>query len=266
MPIDENGFLGKDALTLAAQIRERNKSLFEFCLDVNGFAQKLKYELVVHNLDPQEFFAAAFFIRVLESAQAAIVLVERGFELEASTILRSAFDSLIYLKCSVEDEQFAYDYMHYAEIKKRDDLKNIQNFKIYEEDKRFGNEVGVKKMISDIEEQFKKNGIKIGEFKNKFHRKELAKKANMSGLYASFYSVTSDAAHTGMSALRKHLKTDKDGKIIKILHGPSDEEARMHLTAAAEFILFASSYVCELFEIERKAEIEAYHEKQGRLG
>ncbi len=114
MPINENDFLGKDASTLAAQIRERNKSLFEFCLEVNRFAQKLKYEVVVHNLDPQGFLAFAFFIRVLESVQAAIILVERGFELEASTILRSAFDSLIYLKCSVEDEQFDYDYMHWC--------------------------------------------------------------------------------------------------------------------------------------------------------
>lgn len=260
MSIDENGFLGKDALILAAQIRERNKSLFELCFEINGFAQKLKYELEVHNLDPQEFFAAAFFIRVLESAQGAVILVERGLELEAATILRSAFDSLIYLKCSVEDEQFAYDYMNYAEIKRRDDLKNILKFKIYENEKSFGNEADIIKMISDIEKGFEKSGKKMGQFRQKFLKKELAEKANMSILYASFYAVTSDAAHTGMGALRQHLKTDEQGKIIEIIHGPSDEQARMHLTAFSEFVLCASAYICELFKIE-KAEIDAFYKK-----
>ena len=78
MPIDENGFLGKDASTLATQIRERNKSLFEFCLEVNRFAQKLKYDLVVHNLDPQEFLSTAFFLECSQVLKQLLFWLSEG--------------------------------------------------------------------------------------------------------------------------------------------------------------------------------------------
>ena len=195
---------------------------------------------------------------MLASAQAAIVLVERGLELEAATIIRSVFEALVYLKCCIEDDQFAYEYMIYGLVKKRDDLNNILLYKMYERSEQFESEESVRKMISEIEEQIRKNGvIKIGNFKKCFSKYELAKRAKMEEYYASFYSVTSDAAHTGMGALSKYLKTDK--------HELSDKEARMHLIAIAEFVLSASAYICELFKIEKKAEIEAIHEKIKKL-
>ena len=260
MPFDENGFLGKEALRMAEQIKTTHREFLNLCYEINSFAQRLKSDFEIHE-DPQEFLAACFFIRILEGAQAAIVLVERGLELETSTILRSMFEALVYLKRCVNEVDFPKKYMQYGEIKSLDNLKAILHYKLYEKYEKFEGEEGTKKMISEIEERFSSQGINIGKFKSDFSKKKNAENAGMLELYNSFYSVTSDSAHTGLGALEKHLPLNEDGKIIEIAHGPSDKEAGMHLTAIAEFILYASRYACDLFKIDRTQEIEKYHKQ-----
>lgn len=264
MPIDENGFLGNDAIKISEQIRERHKSLFELCLEVNRFAQKSKFELIVDNKDTQKLLATAFYLRILESAQAVILLVERGFELEAATVLRSAFDSLVYLKLCVEDKKFSEEYIIYSEIKKLDDLKNILSLKFYESVEK-GSKMDIESRIKNIEDELKKKNLKIGAFKTRFHKVELSKRADLFEFYAPFYSVCSEAAHTGLRALMsKHFKIKQDN-VVEITHGPSDEAVKRHLTAVVEFILTASGYIFNFFKIAKDSQIEALKQKELKL-
>src|SRR3989304_7659832 len=117
MSFDEHGFLGKEAVQVAQRIRANHRELFEFSYDVNSFAQKLRKNLNINFEKRQDYLSTFFFIRILESAQAVNVLTERGFELEASVIVRTLFESFVYLKLCVERESFADEYMQYGEIK-----------------------------------------------------------------------------------------------------------------------------------------------------
>ena len=199
----------------------------------------------------------------MESAQAVNVLTERGFELEASVIVRTLFESFVYLKLCVERESFADEYMQYGEIKALSDLRNILKFETYKKYGEFGSREQIEALISYIEERYPKK--RRDALISKFQKKQLAKDANFLELYATLYSITSGSAHTGMHALRRHIKINEFAKPINFVAGPADDCAMMHLTTAADFLLRSSAYVCQLFQIDEKNQIETFIKKLVQL-
>ena len=61
---------------------------------------------------------------------------------------------MVYLKRCVNEVDFPQKYMQYGEINRLDILKVILDCKLYEKIRKIGNEEGIKKMISEIEDRF----------------------------------------------------------------------------------------------------------------
>ncbi len=264
MPFDRDGFLGKDALKMAEQIRENHKELFEICYEINRLAQKTKNEVAFNGQHTQAHYAALFFIRIIECSQAAIILIERGFYSQASIILRTAFETFVYLIHCVDDKDFYKEYLEYSNIGMLKDLKMVLEDKIYEKDKRWGGAEKVKEEISELEGKFPNK--KRNEIKKKFSKKKLAENAGMLDSYRSFYSVTSDHVHTGIAALHKPVELDKNRDLFLINHGPSDTNARENLVMAAAFEVNALLCACKLFGIDKNSEIQKYRERLKEYG
>ena len=59
---DDYGFLGLQAEEFSKGILKKYKEWFDLCFDINAFAQKAKYELVIHNMDGQEVISTCLFL------------------------------------------------------------------------------------------------------------------------------------------------------------------------------------------------------------
>lgn len=263
MPFDINGFFGKEALKMSEQIYEEHKKLFEFCYEVNRFAQRTISEFKINNLNPQEIFSACFLVKVIKGAQAAIILTEKGLDLEGAIVLRTVSEVLAFLILCINTEEFPEKYMRYSEVERIKKLNNILRNKFYEINNRLGDEAKIKREISELEEKFSKKEKNI--LREYFSKKNIYEKAGMLSTYDTFYSVTSDYVHTSIEALNEYIEFNNKSDISQFNYGPSYENASINLTAAAEFTLSALSYACKLFKKDKNKEIEDYHEELKKL-
>ncbi len=263
MPFDTNGFLGKEALKMSEQITAKHKRLFEFCHETNRFAQKTIRDFKISIQNRQEVFAACFLIKIIEGAQAAILLTERGLGSEGAIILRTVSETLAFLILCVETEDFPEAYMRYSEVERIKKLKNILKNKFHETVTTLGAEADIKRQLSELEKKFCKE--EINNLKKYFSKRNIYEKAGHLSIYESFYSVTSDYAHANAESLTKYVAFNDKAGISQFSYGPSDENTRHNLVAAAEFTLSALSCACKLFKMDKNKEIKDYHGELKKL-
>ncbi len=264
MPFSKDGFLGKEAWGLASEIRERQKNLFALFYEVNRFTEQTIKEIRVSKSNPQELISACLFTRVLEGLQAAVILIERGLDLDATVILRGVYEALVYLRLSCEGKDFVGKYISKHDIDRLELLKKIRKddpeSKIYKI-REYTSDESINQIISELEAKIKNEGIDIEKFKKDFSKRMLAEKAGMEELYKIYYYVTSDSAHTHPRVLERYVATDEKGNPLQLNHGPCGENARLSLITAVEFLLSAIAYISTLFGLNKDTKIKDFHEE-----
>ena len=258
MPFDENGFLGADAEEFANQIRERQKTLLALCRDINQLAEKIKFEFNIHSDNGQEVVCACLFVRIIEGAQAATILVERGLDTDAQVVIRGVFEALALLKICSTDEEFCRKYITYS------DVIRLSTFEKSRKPGRDGvwKEIAsyaTDEMIESLEKKIASRGFSRNKIKNEFKVKEILNKAQMADMYDSFYAVLCDYVHTNSSSLNKYIEINEDGEMVQFNHGPCEENARVNLSAIGEFLIIAVGVAGNLFDVDRDEELKELH-------
>jgi hypothetical protein len=208
-------------------------------------------------------------MRIIEGAQAAIILIERGLDLDATIILRGIFEALIHLILCAKRKDYAGKYLLYFEGKRQDLLRTILRERQGKTPKYLKDWPGERKRIEGeikrIEDLFAEKKINKYRLKKDFLIKNLSKRAGMLGHYKSFYVVTSDYVHTNANALNRFIEQGEKGDVSRISSGPTDINAKINLVAAAEVTLSTLSAASRLFGIDREGEINGFHSRLAGL-
>jgi|MudIll2142460700_1097286.scaffolds.fasta_scaffold04156_1 hypothetical protein len=163
---DDKGFLGLQAQDFALEISRKHKDWFELCSDINSFAQRSKYELVIHNMDGQEVISVCLFLRILNGFQACMILAGRGLVVEGEVLLRSMFEALFIMKACMKDEDFMREY-----------VKSSQVHQLRLMDAAFKHDADI---FAETRKYVSKE--KMGELRDKVKRKEVKNPAYKAGL------------------------------------------------------------------------------------
>lgn len=263
MPFNENGFLGEEAWALASDIRGEQENLLALFYEVNRFVEQIIKEICVSKSNAQELISACLFTRVLEGIQAAVILIERGLDLDATVIIRGVYEAIVYLRLSCDDKDFVRKYILKHDIDRLKLLKKIRKddpegkfYKIWE----YESHESIDQLILKLEAQIKDEGIDIKKIEKDFSKQILAEQAGMKDLYKSFYYVASDSAHTHSRILERYVAKDKNGNPLQLNHVPCGNNSRLNLITAIEFLLSASAYISNLFDLNKDAKIMDFHE------
>ena len=106
MDFNEKGLLGTAIDAFSKSVQLQYARFFELSYQIDELAHATKFELQVHNRDPQEYLAATLFLRLLSGFEATVILGTKGLLFEAKVVLRSVIETLFILKLLCQEEAF----------------------------------------------------------------------------------------------------------------------------------------------------------------
>lgn len=248
---DEKGILGLQAQEFCNEISIKYKDWFDLCSDINSFAQKSKYELVVHNMDGQEVISVCLFLRILNGFQACVILSKYGLVGEGEVLLRSLFEALFIMKACINDEDFMREYV------KSDEVKQLKLMKAaYKHDAPIFLETRKYASMGRMKELQQKKDQKVIKELNVF---EVAEKAGLGILYDSAYRMLSDSVHCGPKSLEGYIAgTDDAGRVKSLTVMPIKAELENVFINAVQVMFYALDFIFEFFQIDKKSEMEPF--------
>jgi len=247
---DEKGFLGIQAHEFALEISKKHKDWFDLCSDINSFAQRSKYDLVIHNMDGREVISVCLLLRILNGFQACMILAGRGSVIEGEVLLRSMFEALFIMKACMKDEDFMREYVKSGEVHQLRLMSAAFKYGegVFAETRKCAS----KEKMDELRSKEKRKEIK------KLNLSEVAEKAGLGLLYDSAYRLLSDSVHCGPKSLEDYIKdTDKAGRIKSLNVIPIDVELDSVFMNAIQVIFFALDALFEYFNLDKKKEMEA---------
>lgn len=253
MSFEEQGFLSEDIATIRKEIRERYALYFRMVDRVNSLCQRAIAEVSVYSHDGQQVIATSLMIKLLNDAEGSILLVERGLESQARSLLRVAIEALFILWNLCQDEHFFRAYVYRSEIERltlvRALLKNPA---------RMFDDVRphlTPDLADKITKEIKEAGV------TKEMAEQLAKGVGLGHMYDGFYRLLSQDIHSSPRALERYIIADDEEEFKGLRYGPMTGDIILILTTAAMVMLMAIGAINQLLGLNIDAEIRQLDEE-----
>ncbi len=257
MSFEEQGFLSENIAVVRKEIRERYAAHFGMVDRVNSFCQRAMGRVSVHSRDGQQVIAACLMIKLFNDAEGAILLVERGMESQARSLLRVAVEALFILWNLCQDERFFRAYVYESELGRLTLVRAIlQNPAPVFDDIR-------PHLTSDLVDRLA-NEIKEAEV-TKEVAKQLARNVGLGHMYDSAYRLLSQDVHSSPRTLERYVITDDEKEVKGLRHGSQTDDVILVLTTAATVMLMAIDGISRLLGLNLAAEIRQLDEELREL-
>lgn len=127
----KDGFLGENMKSLIEENKQKNKIEYITLYELNRFLYKIVYALDGIELTDENKYIAASFVNVHKLYQAAIILLEYGFDTRFESLLRSIIDLTVKMLFVLKDKK-NYKRILLKEYKEQIKLlKDIDDIKMY---------------------------------------------------------------------------------------------------------------------------------------
>ena len=246
MSIDKKGFLSNDLENWRKRNNKNFEVYFKLFSDFNDFAQKLAFQLKIHNDNSDELFITCLFIRCLSTYQAIFILLETGMINEAKVLLRTLIEILFQIVAICKNKNFSKEYILQDSINRKKLVRKTMKWQ--EEVKKSKVELDLNKLLQEVELDIKTKSIK--EFKTI----DYAKKANLLDYYYTAYALLSSTVHANSRDIESHLLFDTEGIVTSFNWGPTDNGMELLLFTGIETIYIILLNVIEKFNVEKTME------------
>jgi Family of unknown function (DUF5677) len=218
MAISDDGFLSEEAQAEAAKVVTKYKQAFLHLKDVNAKAHEFLREAEATADDPKQIFAIAFFARALCGFQALKVLSEQGFLSECRVVCRNILE--VKFKLGFLEKRDDAVSLFLAEYQ-RHRISRMENMmagtiplspKLDLPDWENLIKVAKERLLNDDGTQKKLPGIKV-----------IAEEAGFISDYLGFYSLLSEAIHSGAAELDDYVEFNEKNQVIGFRYGPTQE-------------------------------------------
>jgi Family of unknown function (DUF5677) len=240
--IETDGFLSDDAVEGRAIFRERFSEMFALAEDLNRVAVAKLGEVKLSNIDESRWVLYLLLIRIIESYEAIVILMERGMLTPAKLIIRPLLEALFTLAALEKDKELIAKYF---------DAEKEAHFLLLRSSTQWRNE--------DLKKIFKKSKLEAKFIQKKEERKvsppaflsplEWAKEASYEDFYHYYYAQYSSFTHSNLSALEDHMERDGEEK-VEASFGPTVTGFNDLLIDAMSFTLLSVMHTCSAFHLE----------------
>lgn len=233
MKIDGDGFLSKAGQEKTRQIRTRNDRVFQALgrsiSEVRSFASSQDVREHDSDRDRQKIIALVLAARVLEIAEAALLVMKNGMSNEANTLFRVFLDAYFVIGNVCSDPSFVANYFKSDEAAR---LKLLNAAKKHDSELfKTINEYATKALHDKLHKKIAEEKIQA------FNSYAYADNIGCSAIYDSMYRVTSGSLHTTPRALEKYLEEDSDGNVVLIKDYPLEGDISQRAYDLAYFLI-----------------------------
>lgn len=255
--IEIEGFLSNEATDGVAVFRERFKDLFDLVEDANRVFVAALQTAKLADIEDSKFGVYLLAIRVVESFEAIVILMERGMLSPAKLVIRPLLEAMFSLGAIQKDESL---------VKKYFDTQNKAHFELLKSTTRWKDPI--LRALSH-EHGFEKKYINKKKELNEsppeaLRPYEWAEAAGYEDLYHVYYVYYASFTHSNLSALEDHLDRDIEDK-VEASFGPSIQGFYDILRNATAFTLVSIMHLCSAFGIGIDANANRIHEEIRRL-
>lgn len=255
--IETDGFLSDEAIEGRAVFRERFQDVFAMAEDMNRVALRKLGGAKLSGIDDGSFVIYLLAIRIIESYEAIIILMERGMLAPAKLVIRPLLEALFTLVAVEKNKGLVSKYF---------DTQNKAHFELLRSSTQWRDEA-LKKIFKEanLEAKYieKKKELKENP-PNTFGPIDWAKAADFEDFYHVYYVQYASYTHSNLSALEDHLDRDNENK-INASFGPSITGFYELLRNATAFTLIGVVHMCSTFGLDVDSDVTRIHETIRRL-
>lgn len=221
---------------------------FELTHQINELAHAIKFELQVHNRDPQEYLAATLFLRLLNGFEATVILGTKGLLFEAKVMLRSVIETLFILKLLCKEEGFALEYLGSSKVQS---LKWM-NIAHENQDPNFESlrQYATPEVMEALKKEIEQHGLK------KLEVEPIAKRADLHHVYNAQYRLLSKQVHCLPISLDPFMVENQEGGLDSFDWGPKHEGLDFILFTNIQMLFTALVPVTKLFSLDKSGELK----------
>lgn len=262
MRFHECGFLSPDIEGWTASLRQEHSVWFDLVERINQMATSALWAMRVNTADRKQLFGSILYGRTIQTAQAAILIAQRGMPADARGLARNATESVIALAAVAhKDGETFFAELASGHYKGRLSLMNslIAN--------RESREV----LGDDAEERFAEVRAaamaEVGEPRD-IKWANIAARVGMDGIYDTIYrSFSNDGAHVSLDSMIRYIVTKDDNDGIECLSfEPRSDDIESLLSALCSVMLSAMDIVAGISGSEALAtSTKMLAEQWGRL-
>lgn len=197
--MESAGFLSEAAEDSRRKIKDVYSAAFEAARQTNLLLMHVLCELRVDWNSESKTIVAALFVRLVETYQAIVILLERGMVAQGRMLVRTLLDALFSMAAIAKTPSLADAYVaqHYSSV-----IKALEAAKRWKQPNLQGRLDSAK-----LDELIGHNKAKRDETKAKSLKIfEWADKAGLSDFYNVFYVENSSAVHSDMWALNDQVE------------------------------------------------------------
>ena len=252
--INEKGFLSDESVEGIKIIRKRFSDAFEIADEVNRTAVSIVGNMNLGKWEDKSLvLLSTLLVRLTETYEAILILLERGMSAQAKILARSMLDMLFPFLAICKDKNLLETYLHQQEHAQCRQLKSALDIKNKELRKVIKN-LGYEKKYLELKENLKSKSGPI------LKTIDWAKKANLQDLYNFHYVWLCDATHSNLSALNEHVDITPSGDRT-ISFGPNLAGLYETLHVSSGFL----SMALIAYSREDKAVVNKLHKLQNSL-
>lgn len=227
--LESDGFLSSEIRESRKRIVEVYKKAFMLGRRSNQEAMKVLRVTHVDWNEKSEPIISALFIRIVETYQGILLLLQMGMVAQARMLVRAGLEALFTMTAIVRDSDLLESYIaqHFDAVVKA--LKAASRWK--QDDLR--GQLSTEK----IEELIAQNEAEVKSAKGKkLTVRQWAGNAELDNFYNVFYMENCSAVHSDMWALNDHINRKQADK-LEICFGPNDVGLYHTLRTAATMLL-----------------------------
>ena len=251
MSFDTDGFFSPDMdpFRVAVTSQVPTKAWFDYAHDLNRFALAMVGGLDMPSSDDrQRFTLAALFIRTHQSAQAALILAERGMIGDARNVVRSAAEGVIAMYGLAADHGFIDSLI--ADYKMSQ--ATLAGIVLDQPDFRSSYAPVEMAQMEETRREAKALQESTGKKKQQLIIKwDQVARQHCPHVYNLLYRPLSmDGTHTNIDAINRHVQTNPSGRVIGLKGGPDAEGIPETLKFATLVLLHAIEPMSRAFPHE----------------
>ncbi|MDI1339269.1 DUF5677 domain-containing protein [Polaromonas sp.] len=251
--IESDGFLSDEAIEGRSVFRGRFSDVFALAEDVNRIAVKRLSQAKLADIVDGHFVLYLLTIRIVESFEAIVILMERGMLSPAKLIVRPILEALFTLAALEKNKELIAKYF---------DTQSEAHFALLRSSTKWRNE--------DLKRLFRDSKLEEKYIEKKKERKESppeslrpiqwAEAAGYEDFYHLHYVQYASFTHSNLSALEDHMDMDGEAK-VEASFGPSANGFFELLIDATNFTLLSVMHMCSAFQIEIDQDADRIQER-----
>jgi hypothetical protein len=226
-------------------IRARYPDFVAVYDEVEAYARGIQHQIEVQRNHLQHLLVASIFVRTLSNTAAAIVVAERGFDVQCRILLRSAMESLFSLVAIAKNPELAETFVAADERERKRMLHKSRKWSGADL-KEQADVHATEELLREIERNIEEADAKL------MSTEQWSIAAGLHDWCLTAYAVFSASVHGNVRDLERQLVLTENREIEAIRNEPAVEGVDNLYLTASEVLINAVEQLLLVFNIDTR--------------